>query len=318
MITLLYGSDEFRSWERLIALKEEFFKKNASDANSTVFDFGGNDKLSLNKIRSDIFSSGLFSSKKMIIFKNALIHSDKDFQDGLSVVLEEKFLSEDTDIIFWEKSEPKRRDKLFRTLSKIGKLERFDRFSEAGLLKWVEKRAEERGSKISRSALEKLVSFVGDDLQKMSNEIEKLVNFSPKKEIKVEDVDLFVRSKIESNIFETIEALSSRNKNRALKLFYGQLENGDDPFYILSMYIYQFRNLLKIGSFYFKGINDKNIITRETKLHPFVVQKGLSQLRGSSFIDLKKIYRQLESLDEKSKTGEEKIEEALEKFIIKF
>jgi DNA polymerase III delta subunit len=82
------------------------------------------------------------------------------------------------------------------------------------------------------------------------------------------------------------------------------------------MYIYQFRNLLKVGDYYFSGLSDKYAIAKKTKLHPFVVQKNLAQLSQFSLNSLKNIYQKLEEIDYKVKNGEIEIELALDKFIM--
>ena len=100
-----------------------------------------------------------------------------------------------------------------------------------------------------------------------------------------------------------------------MQTLHNQLDKGDDPFYILSMYIYQFRNLLKIGDFYFSGINNNFEIAKLTKLHPFVVQKGMSQLRNFNLQKLKDIYRILEKIDIEAKSGKRDIKLGLEMLI---
>jgi len=105
------------------------------------------------------------------------------------------------------------------------------------------------------------------------------------------------------------------NKKKALKLLQDQLKKGDDPFYILSMYVYQFRNLLKIGEFFWQGRTNQYEVAKLTKLHPFVVQKGMAQLRNYDENKLKGIYQKLQDIDTGSKTGKIDIKLALDKFV---
>jgi len=315
MLIFLYGNDVFRSTEKLNVLKENFINKNTSNVNSSVFDF--KEDASFEKLQSMLKAGGLFSSEKIVIIKNAIDSADKLTQDKIFNYLDEGEVSSDTLLILWEKNEPRKNNKLFKLLINKFKSEKFDKLSGVKLASWIKKEFEKRKATIDNQALNKLINFVGDDLSQMRNEIDKLANFSNGKPIIEEDVGLIVKSKIEANIFETIEAIGAKNKSRALKLLHDQIEQGDDPFYILSMYIYQFRNLLKIGSFYFNGINDKNIIAKETKLHPFVVQKGTEQLINFSFDKLKLIYKNFEEVDIKVKTGKAGIEDALDRLIIK-
>lgn len=317
MLLFLYGEDSFRSNERLNSLKEKFFKKNTSNASSSVFDF--DEDASFEKLSLALRGSGLFSSNKLIVVKNFL-NSNKTEQDKLFEYLKHNEVSEDIDLVFWEEGEPRKNNKLFKFLLEKFESERFGKLSGAQLSDWIKKEFCKNKTNIDAQALNKLSSFVGDDLLQAKNEIDKLVNFVQEKTITEKDVELMVSSKVEANIFETIEAISAGNKNRALKLFHDQLSYGDDPFYIFSMYVYQFRNLLKIGSFYFggvdsKGIDDKNIIAKETRLHPFVVQKGIYQLKNISLQKLKNIYQYLEKIDSEVKGGKIEMKNAIDKLI---
>ncbi|HHE45981.1 MAG TPA: hypothetical protein ENL05_01380 [Candidatus Moranbacteria bacterium] len=130
------------------------------------------------------------------------------------------------------------------------------------------------------------------------------------------EVDLLVKAKLEANIFKTIDALAYKNKKKALELLHNQLKKGDDSFYIFSMYIYQFRNLLKIGDLYFQGKTNQYEMAKLTKMSPFVAQRGIAQLRGFTLAQLKKIYKKLEEIDLQVKTGKMDIGLALDKFTV--
>jgi DNA polymerase III delta subunit len=82
------------------------------------------------------------------------------------------------------------------------------------------------------------------------------------------------------------------------------------------MYVYQFRNLLKIGEFYWQGRRNQHEISKVAKLHPFVVQKTLGQLKNFTEQKLLRIYKKLQELDLKAKTGKIDINLALDKFVV--
>jgi DNA polymerase-3 subunit delta len=131
-----------------------------------------------------------------------------------------------------------------------------------------------------------------------------------------EDVELLVRANLSSNIFKTIDAIGANNKEEALSLLHRHLEKGEDPFYLLSMFVYQFRNMLKVADFKNQFGSDEYVISRESKMHPFVVKKSLAQIRNFSYDKLKDIYQKLGELDTAVKTGKIEIRLALDKFIV--
>jgi DNA polymerase-3 subunit delta len=172
--------------------------------------------------------------------------------------------------------------------------------------------------KISSTALEKLIAYTEGDSRILLNEIEKLAAFREKGEILDNDVDLLTKSKISPTIFETIEAAGTGNKKRAFELLHKQLEKKEDPFYVFSMYVYQFRNLLKIADLYSRNIRNRFQIAKISKIHPYVVQKTIPQLRNFSVSRLKTILNMLRKTDEEVKTGKiYDIEVALDRLIAK-
>jgi DNA polymerase-3 subunit delta len=171
-------------------------------------------------------------------------------------------------------------------------------------------------TQISRGALSKLISYCDGDNFLLSREIEKLIAYAGEQMISERDVDLLVKANLSTNIFQMVEALGANNKKEALSLLHDHLQNGDDPFYLLSMFFYQFRNMLKISDLAERGMSQEYEIARETKLHPFVVKKTLAQLRNFSFEKLKEIYGNLEKLDSAVKTGKIEIKLGMDKFIV--
>lgn len=316
MLIFLYGEDDFRSSEKLAEIKTKFLNNNNSDLGLSVIDYEEGDK----KISDVASSSGIFSSSQLVIVKNLISSASADRQENsLEFLKNKKALIDDKDtlIVFWENGMPKKNGRIYKFLDKHAKKEIFEKLKGVALINWILAKIEKIDSqiKISKEAVNKLVAYVGDDLFHLDNEIRKLISFKDSGLIDEKDVDVLVKSKINANIFETIEALSGGNKSLALKLLHGQLEKGEDPFYILSMYIYQFRNLLKISEFSSRGSIDQYGVAKEVGLHPFVVQKGMAQLRNLSVQKLRAIYKKLQKIDLGIKTGKVDIKLALDRFV---
>jgi DNA polymerase-3 subunit delta len=228
-------------------------------------------------------------------------------------------ISEDKDLIvvFWEKNFPKKSDKFFKLIEKNSKSQNFEKLTGAKLSQWILKEMKEVDSKseISRQALEKLVAYAGENPILLSREIQKLVNFADGKMISEKDIETLVKTDVDSDIFKTIDMIGMNNKKEALALLHQHLKNGEDPFYLFSMFIYQFRNLLKIADLRETGSSSEYDISRITKMHPFVVRKSLSQARNLGFARLREIYRELGDIDLKVKTGKADMRLSLDKFV---
>ncbi len=321
MIIFLFGEDNFRTHQKILEFKNKFLQSDKSGSGLSAFDF--QEKISAGKVIDVLNLPNLLAPKRLVMVKNIISLGPLDDQKEMLEYLKKniKNLESDKDliIVFWEMTTPSKANALNKFLqSKEGiKKQNFEKLSGAKLNQWILKRMMELDleAKISQSALDKLILYVGGDTNVLDKEIQKLVNFSSGKIITDSDVEELVKANLDNNIFATIDALGQNNKKEALKLLHRHLEKGDDPFYIFSMFVYQFRNLLKVADFRERGMNDERQISAKTKLHPYVVKKSLMQIRSLSFPKLKQIYGNLSEMDFQVKTGKMGIEMALDKFI---
>lgn len=316
MILFLYGEDSFRSRLKMLEYKKRFQKKYGSGGSLTVIDCAEKKDVNFPEIAG---SHGLFSPVRLVVIKNLLNQLSNEKQEEIREFLKSNkniAISKEAVIVFWEEDEPKKTNALFKYFQKNAKLERFEKLEGIKLNRWIETRLKEINpkAKISRLAIEKLIVYTTGDTEHINNELCKLANYKDK--INEDDVDRLVSARLSSNIFETIENASAGNKKKALLLLHQQLENKEDPFYILSMYAYQFRNLLKIGEYYWKGLNDRFSISQKTGLHPYVIQKSLPQLRNLSLVKLKDAFSRIQKIDLEAKTGKMDISLALDKFLV--
>lgn len=321
MIIFLYGEDDFRSLEKAKEIKKKFLDKNSSGSGLSSFDFEEDKNIEFSEIKKAFGSKGLFFEKQLIIIKNLLAGASKEtVSKTVEFIKSSKNIFEDKDLVavFWEKGKINEKNELFKLLSKKAKSQKFETLGGARLNNWIISVLEKENNlvKISSKAIQKLIVFTGGDLRLLQNEIKKLANYKEKGEISEEDIDLLAKEKISSNIFETIEALSGGNKKLALKLFYEQIQKGEDPIYILMMYVYQFRNFLKVNEYCEQGERNNYAIAKKAKLHPFVVQKILGNISKFPGKKLKIIYKKLQIIDEKIKTGKGEIKTELDRFIV--
>lgn len=319
MFIFLYGADTFRSNEKLSAIKNKYLQANSSGTDLSVLDY---DNTSATKSLFDVLSAqGLFSSKQLIIVKNILLRGSAEKQKEVLEFLKSRTeLENDNDavILFFENGSPKKNTSLFKFLAAHSKNQEFIPYDGAHLTNWALSYAKKLSpeTSFSRNALNMLLAATGNDLYILSNEIMKLVNYKDGGIINEEDIEILVKSKVDSTIFETIEALCSGNKERALALLHEQLAKGEDIFYILSMYAYQLRTILKIGDFLWQGMSNAYDIAKASKLHPFVVQKTLPQAKILGRQKAERIFKDLVQIDQDAKTGKINPVLALDTFIV--
>ena len=316
MIIFLYGPDTYRSRQKLNEIIERYKKIRKSGLNLKFFE---GEELNFEDFKDEFQQTSMFKEKKLVVLTNFfsnLVFKERFLKEG------KNFVNSADIILFYEKNPIPEKDSLFHFLIKNAKSQEFKLLAGQKLKNWVKKEFLNFGIEISQEALEKLISFVGNDLWQMSNEIKKLVAYRTGHnqvttvtkvcpEIKREDVELLVKPKIETDIFQTINAIAARNKKMALKLLKAHLEKGDSPFYLFSMINFQFRNLLIIKDLIERNLSPYSL----SHLHPYVIKKSIPLLEKFSFSELKKIYQKIFQLDLDVKTGKIEPEMALDLLI---
>lgn len=295
MIHFLYGEDDYRSRQRLAQIKKDFKAKHGG-MNLFVFD----KESDFDEIKRSILTMSFFGKKKMVILENMILERDRGDQEKIKKMLEEKNIPDSVDLIFWERGLPPQNNELFKMLLKQ-KCERFDLLFGWRLSKWIEDEVKKRGGAIEKETVQKLASFVGNNLWQMSGEIDKLLAYQGLKKGKVskinsEDINLLVKAKLDENIFNLTNAIGRKDAKKAITLLYDQIALGQHPVYLLKMITFQFRNLLLVKDLQEKG-EGASKISDKAHLHPYVVEKTLPQCQNFSLSKLKKIYQKLLDTD---------------------
>lgn len=311
MIILIYGQDTYRSRQKLRQTLTDYQKNSKKGLNLRYFDLT---ESNFQDFKEALAAVSIFKEKKFFILNNAFANAD--FKQRFLQFFEKSEQSDDV-ILLYENGTVERRDVLFRFLQNKAKIEHFEPLAGLELKKWVKEEVGRHQATIASLTQEKLIDCVGSNLWQMSQEIKKLaayVTSQKRNEIQERDLKLLVSSKIETDIFKTIEAIAAKNKKQALRLLHQHLEKGDSPVYLLSMINFQFRNLLIVKDLLEKQKTYLSIL-QESGLHPFVLKKTLYLTPKFTLEELKKIYRRIFQADFEIKTGKLEPQTALDLLI---
>ncbi len=330
-ISLFFGEDDFTIAEEIKKAKESF-EKEFKNAEISEIDWS-NENLSeqekMTRLQDGLMANSLFSSDKLLVIKNILFSknakSDNDggIESGKEKIILKYLENPQGNIkVFFIESNLDKRKKIYKEIVKLeksnqAKIKEFLTPANFQFDNWIKETVEKAGGKIDKKAVDALAISLGRGLaQKDKNkkiiqsynlweaksEIEKLISYCGDREITKEDVKLLVRSKVDMNIFNLIDNIGSKNKRKAVSLLNEQIDGGVNEIYMLTMFVYQFRNLLKVKSLLNEGKSSFEIAS-ETRMHPFVVQKSIEQCGKFEMDDLRKIYKKLSDADLAIKTG---------------
>jgi DNA polymerase-3 subunit delta len=305
MIIFLYGADSYRSKEKLDEIVAHYKEIRKSGLNLTHIDA---DRADFSEFYDHFKISSMFAETKLVVLKN--VFSDKQFQEDFLAELKTMEALKDV-VVIYEADEPDKRLKLFKTLTKTCKSQEFLPLDAKGTRAWAAGKLKNMGAGINNDALETLVSFTGNDLWRLSGELQKLASYAAGRAIKKDDVAILVRPRLATDIFKTIDALAGKDKKAALDFLHQHLEAGDNALYLLSMVAYQIRNLLMVKELAEQGLMYASIV-KKSGLHPFVVKKTFFACRQFSLIELKNHYRRIFDIDCAIKSGRIDSETALD------
>lgn len=144
-------------------------------------------------------------------------------------------MPETTVAVFWQDTaeiNPKKQAKwksVIALFDQYGATVCLDKMDESGLVKTVMGGLKKRGAQIDTSTAYYLVDTVGDDLNALLNEVEKLADYKNNSEITREDIDAVCIKSLEANIFDLSKALLSKKLDRAMAILSKLLADKEKP-----------------------------------------------------------------------------------------
>jgi DNA polymerase III subunit delta len=220
---------------------------------------------------------------------------------------------------------PDARKKLFKAFKKFGEIKEFPLPKPAEFRQWLRKEIQQQDINFETRAIELLATFTLGDCQAAENEIAKLKNFADGKQITTTMVQQLTHQNLHTSVFNLTDAISEKRISIALDNLRDIVNRGENLIQIFFMIVRQFRILLNL-----KSLSGKNLVpadmAKKLKLHPFVVQNSLRQVRNFSEAELLNAHAQLLKIDTDMKTGvlsysnnnPDEFVLALEKFIVRF
>jgi len=309
-IFLWYGDNDLEITEKIANWKEAFAKKHG-DYNIVSIDFAnteGKDKMIL-AVKNALTVSTLFGANKLVILKNFFSELKKIPDEAQKIIIESLAdLAQGFFLIFAQKEKPAANLVSLKKIKKavdegVAEIQEFVAPKIFEMEKWLLSRAKKKSAELTGDGARILASMVGNDLWLAESELQKLTHFKNNQKITVADVQELTVGKFNEDIFGLMDAISGKDKKKALKLLAEQTQNGVDDMYLLTMLTRQFRLLWQAKELSAKGFISSDVLAREMGVHPFVVKKLIGFLPKFELMQIRKIYQQLLDFEIKIKTG---------------
>ncbi len=174
---------------------------------------------------------------------------------------------------------------------------------------WIVKYLQNRNYSIEPKACQMLADFLGTDLHKVRNELEKLmINLPVKSRITEDDVERNTGISKDFNIFELQKALGFRDIFKANQIINYFGSNKDNPIQMVVVLLYSY--FLKILKIHYAPDKSKNGIAGLIGVNPFLVDDYLKASQNYNIAKLVEIIALLREFDLKGKgLGSQNIED---------
>lgn len=265
----------------------------------------------------------VLSEKRIIVIDeqtNLLKNTDEDTLNTLTNYL--KNPSPDT-ILFILSESPDKRRKLYKEIKKNSKLIEFKKLKLPEARSFINKLAKKQKITISPQAtshlIERLHYLENDNIDTLTieNELNRCIDYlGEDKDLTIDIIDEVIPESVEDNIFKIIDMIVNGKLQGVYDILDFFWQQGESPIGILSLLIYQLRNILKIKILLSKGYNPKQI-SEIGKISPFIVRKLTGVSKKFSLKRLYELFNEAAQLDLNMKTGALDHYLGLEYFLLK-
>ncbi|MEX2210490.1 MAG: DNA polymerase III subunit delta [Gaiellaceae bacterium] len=195
---------------------------------------------------------------------------------------------------------------LGKAVAKRGEVLAYD-YSKRALPRWVAEQLARLEVKAEPDAAAALVELVGEDLDALTTEIEKLAVWAGDDTITARDVELLATARAETSIFALTDAWGRRDVAAALGASEELLERSDRPrrdelMRLSGLLVSHVGRVRRCQALADEGLSPGDAATK-LKVHPFAAEKAFAQARNFSAEELRGAIVRLAELDLALKGG---------------
>ena len=315
MIFVIYGEESFLMEQKLQVLKKEY---NCSEEMMNLSIYRG-DEDSMESVYEDLITPPFFTDKKMIVLKNLYFLTTKKLKkDNSEIEYFEKCLDNDSKevifVIYHVGKDFDERKKIVKRLRKEAKFFEIDKVNHYKLSDSTRQAVKRRNAVIDDDALELLLSRLGDSLNNVVMEVEKLCLYY--KHITYETVDKLVIKPLDENVFALTSAILQRNRQKMFSIYKDLMILNEEPIKLIVLIAGQMRLIYQVKLLDRKGYTNKEI-GKILGVNPYRLKYLRQEGKDFDLNELLKCLDALSKLDVEIKTGKIDKKMGLELFMIR-
>lgn len=194
-----------------------------------------------------------------------------------------------------------KRKSLYKTIKKNGVVFESKKLYENQVADWIRRVLSGQNYGIAPKAAQMLVEFLGNDLSKINNELEKLKIILPEgTQFTPEHIEQNIGISKDYNNFELRKAIGERNSVKAFKIVnYFANNPKDNPMVVTVSLLFSFFSQL----LHYHGLHDKNPrnVASALKINPYFVNEYVTAARNFPMKKVSSVVSVLREFDVKSK-----------------
>ena len=223
----------------------------------------------------------MFAERQVVLLKEAQQMRDIEKLEGYI----EKPLASTVLVVSYKGKTLDGRSRISKLVKKHGEVFLSKKIYDNQLPSWTTSYLQSKGYQITPRALLLFVDHIGNDLNRISNEIEKLsINLAAEKNITEDDIERYIGVSKEYNIFELQHAISKKDLSKAIRIIqYFEANPKAAPVQLVLPSLYNY--FTKILAIYQMSDKSERALRPIFYNNPFLVQQAIDMLLNYSFAE---------------------------------
>jgi DNA polymerase-3 subunit delta len=227
----------------------------------------------------------MFAEKQVVLLKEAQQMRDIE---KLEAYIENP-LASTIFVVAYKEKKVDGRTRLAKLLKEKGVVLSTKKLYESQLPEWTEELVHSKGFTISQKALLLLVDHIGNDLTRISNEIDKIsINLGERKAITEETIEQYVGVSKDFNVFELQAALAAKDLPKAIRIIqYFEANPKAAPIQLILPSLYSFFS--RVFMIYGLNTREEKTVAASLGINPFFIKDYLKATRIYTYPDVERV-----------------------------